>query len=95
MRLRYTRLALADLEEAHAFIRAENPRAAKAVMARIREAVERLVRFPDAGRPGRIAGTRELIVAGSPFVVAYRVTAETVDVLAVIHASRRWPSSFA
>ena len=94
MRLRYTRLALADLEEAHAFIRAENPRAAKAVMARIREAVDRLGTFPDSGRPGRVRGTRELIVAGTPFVIAYRVTAETVDVLAVIHASRRWPSSF-
>jgi toxin ParE1/3/4 len=94
MRLRYTRLALADLEEAHAFIRAENPRAARAMLARIREAVDRLVTFPDSGRPGRVDGTRELIVANTPFVVAYRVTPGTVDILAVIHASRRWPSSF-
>ena len=94
MRLRYTRLALADLEEAHAFIRAENPRAAQAMLARIREAVDRLVTFPDSGRPGRVGGTRELIVANTPFVVAYRVTPGTVDILAVIHASRRWPSSF-
>jgi toxin ParE1/3/4 len=94
MKLRYTRLALADLEQAHDFIRAENPRAAQAVMARIREAVERLATFPDSGRPGRVDGTRELIVANTPFVVAYRVTPGTVDVLAVIHGSRRWPSSF-
>jgi toxin ParE1/3/4 len=94
MKLRYTRLALADLEQAHDFILAENPRAAQAVMARIREAVERLVTFPDSGRPGRVDGTRELVVANTPFVIAYRVTPGTIDVLAVIHGSRRWPSSF-
>jgi toxin ParE1/3/4 len=94
MKLRYTRLALADLEQAHDFILAENPRAAQAVMARIREAVERLVMFPDSGRPGRVDGTRELVVASTPFVIAYRVTPGTIDVLAVIHASRRWASSF-
>jgi toxin ParE1/3/4 len=94
MKLRYTRLALADLEQAHDFILAENPRAAQAVMARIREAVERLVTFPDSGRPGRVDGTRELVVANTPFVIAYRVTPGTIDILAVIHGSRRWPSSF-
>jgi len=94
MKLRYTRLALADLEQAHDFILAENPRAAQAVMARIREAVERLVTFPDSGRPGRVHGTRELVVANTPFVIAYRVTPGTIDILAVIHGSRRWPSSF-
>jgi addiction module RelE/StbE family toxin len=94
MKLRYTRLALADLEQAHDFIRPEPPRAAQAVMARIREAVERLVTFPDSGRPGRVHGTRELVVANTPFVIAYRVTPGTIDILAVIHGSRRWPSSF-
>jgi len=94
MKLRYTRLALADLEQAHDFILAENPRAAQAVMARIREAVERLVTFPDSGRPGRVDGTRELVVANTPFVITYRVTPGTIDILAVIHGSRRWPSSF-
>jgi addiction module RelE/StbE family toxin len=94
MKLRYTRLALADLEQADAFIRAENPGAAQTAMARIRGAIGRLVAFPDSGRPGRVPGTRELIVPNTPFVVAYRVTPGTVDVLAVIHASRRWPASF-
>lgn len=94
MRLRYTQLAWADLMEARAFIHAEKARAGKAVMARIREAVERLGRFPEPGRPRRIPGTRELVLASTPFVVAYRVTTEAVDVLAVIHTSRRWPSSF-
>jgi toxin ParE1/3/4 len=46
------------------------------------------------GPPGRVAGTRELIVAGTPYIVAYRVAASQVDALAVIHASRRWPQAF-
>jgi plasmid stabilization system protein ParE len=47
------------------------------------------------GRPGRVPGTRELVVAGTPYVVAYRVAASQIDVLAVIHAARRWPQTFA
>jgi toxin ParE1/3/4 len=46
------------------------------------------------GRPGRVPGTRELVVAGTPYIVAYRVTASRVDVLAIIHAARRWPQMF-
>jgi plasmid stabilization system protein ParE len=45
-------------------------------------------------RPGRVAGTRELIVAGTPHIVAHRVAASRIDILAMIHAARRWPSTF-
>jgi toxin ParE1/3/4 len=45
-------------------------------------------------RPGRVAGTRELIVAGTPHIVAYRVAASRIEILAMIHAARRWPSTF-
>jgi len=94
VRIRYTKLALADLEEAAAFIGADDPTAAREVIVRLRTAIDRLAAFPDMGRTGRVSGTRELIVAGTPFVVAYRIAERTIDVLAVIHAARRWPSSF-
>ncbi|MBB5518831.1 type II toxin-antitoxin system RelE/ParE family toxin [Amphiplicatus metriothermophilus] len=94
MRVRFTRPALADLEEAFAFIAERNPQAAADVIDAVEGAVAALARHPRLGRPGRVKGTRELVVAGAPFVAAYRITGETVDILAVIHAARRWPDRF-
>lgn len=60
-------------------------------MMKIWEAVEMLGKHPGAGRKGRLSGTRELIIAGTPFVVGYRIEKGEVQVLAVLHASRKWP----
>ena len=91
---RYTRLALADLYEVRAYIALERPSAAHATGQRIREAIAGLVCFPDRGRPGRVAGTRELVISGAPFIAVYRVGGGNVDVLAILHSARRWPSTF-
>jgi toxin ParE1/3/4 len=54
--------------------------------------VELLLPFnPEAGRKGRVAKTRELVIARTPFVVAYRIKDETIEILRVFHGSRRWP----
>jgi toxin ParE1/3/4 len=47
-----------------------------------------------AGREGRVVGTRELVVQGTPFIVAYRVGRAEVEILAVMHAGRKWPEEF-
>jgi toxin ParE1/3/4 len=44
------------------------------------------------GRAGRTAGSRELVVSGTPYIVAYRLRGRTVELLGVIHAARRWPN---
>ncbi|WP_374725188.1 type II toxin-antitoxin system RelE/ParE family toxin [Caulobacter rhizosphaerae] len=49
--------------------------------------------FPNIGRPGRRGGARELVVPGGPFIVAYKVRGEEIEVLRVFHGSRRWPDS--
>ena len=49
---------------------------------------------PYLGRDGRVPGTREHVIAGTPFVVAYRVHKDQIQILAVLHASRRWPEAF-
>ena len=43
------------------------------------------------GRPGRVEGTRELVVAGTPYIVPYRVKAEIVQIITVLHSAQRWP----
>lgn len=94
MIVRYTKQALADLDEARAYIALERPSAAQAIGRRIREAIGSLAQYPDRGRPGRVMGTRELVITSTPFVVAYRVGGEHVDILAVMHGARQWPSAF-
>ena len=47
-----------------------------------------------AGREGRVAGTRELTIPGTPFVVAYRIEKNGMRILAVLHAAREWPEEF-
>jgi toxin ParE1/3/4 len=56
--------------------------------------VERLREFPALGRPGRVAGTRELVIPGTPYIVPYRVTGEGIHVLTLMHSSQRWPERF-
>jgi toxin ParE1/3/4 len=58
------------------------------------DGVDRLADHPHIGRPGRIEGTRELVVAGTPFVVPYRVRDDCVEVLSVFHGKRKWPDKF-
>jgi addiction module RelE/StbE family toxin len=94
MRLIWTRRALRDIDDLRTYIGQDNPAAARGQALHILSAVERLTRFPDSGRPGRVAGTRELVVGQTPFLVAYRARGDAVEVLAVLHGRRRWPNRF-
>ena len=76
------------------YIAEDNPAAARRMVARLREAAGRLSRTPQQGRPGRVPGTRELVLAGTPYIVAYRTEGGQVQILAVIHGAQRWPDAF-
>ena len=91
MRLNWTRLAIADLDSAFEYVAAEDPTAASRMIDRIAEAASVLSRHPAAGQAGRVAGTRELVVTGTPFIVPYRVRKGVIEILAVIHGSRKGP----
>lgn len=91
MRIVWFRSAIADLEEARAFIANDNPQAARRVASAIVDAVDRLAAHPAVGRPGRVPGTRELVVSRTPYVIPYRVREGVVEILRVVHARRRWP----
>jgi toxin ParE1/3/4 len=58
------------------------------------ESAQLLARHPMAGREVRVAGTRELVISGTLFVVAYRIDKNEVRILAVLHAAREWPEEF-
>jgi len=93
VRLRWTRLAVTDLDSVYAYIAVDAPDAAMGIIDRIEEATAVLIRHPESGRAGRIKGTRELVVAGTPFILLYRIRQGTIQILAVIHGARKWPES--
>lgn len=95
MTLLWSPEALQDLKDIRAYISQDNPTAAKTVVARIVTLVrEQLPTNPKIGRLGRVAGTRELVISNTPFVVPYRVRDENIDILRVYHAARMWPEQF-
>lgn len=89
--IRWTRRAGRRLDLIGQFIENDNATAAGRVVARIVSAVDRLAEQPNMGRPGRIKGTRELVLADIPYIVVYRVNTSAVEILTVMHAARRWP----
>ncbi|TMG99348.1 MAG: type II toxin-antitoxin system RelE/ParE family toxin [Betaproteobacteria bacterium] len=91
MRVRWLRKALRNLDEEATYIAADDPAAARLVVARVLDAVALLAQHPGMGRPGRVPGTRELVVLKTRYLVPYRVRGETVEILRVFHTSRRLP----
>jgi toxin ParE1/3/4 len=91
MEIRWLEDALADIAELHVYIAGHDRRAAADAGQRIRAAVRSLRQMPHRGRPGRWSGTRELVVARSPYIVPYRVSGNAIEILRVFHGVRRWP----
>mgnify|MGYP001612580003 CR=1 FL=1 len=94
MKLRYTPRARLDLTEIHDYIAQENRQVARRAVSLIRKEAEKLLFNPEMGRSGRVEGTRELVIGRYPFVVAYAVAVNEIQVLAVVHTSRLWPELF-
>lgn len=91
MRVRWLRTALRNLDEEASYIAADNPVAARRVVERVLAAIAQLTDHPGLGRPGRVPGTRELLVPKTRYVVPYRVRGDAVEILRVFHTSRRLP----
>lgn len=92
MRVRWLKKALSNLDEEAEYIAEDDPAAARMVVKRVLEAVALSESQPGLGRPGRVPGTRELIVAKTRYIVPYRVRGEDIEVMRVFYTSRRLPS---
>ena len=87
-------VALADLEAIANYIARDSPARAAVVVDRILESAERLARFPQSGRViPEIAdpASRELPVG--PYRVMYRLEADAVIIVCIVHGARRWPEA--
>ena len=90
MALFWTPEATQDRDEIYDYIEADNPTAALALDELFAEKARYLVDHPGLGRPGRVAGTRELVVHPN-YILVYDVAGNRVRVLRVLHAARQWP----
>jgi addiction module RelE/StbE family toxin len=91
MQVKWLRRALGNLDEEAAYIAKDSPRMASEFVLHMRDSVAMLADHPDMGRPGRIAGTRELVVTRFSYILPYRVRGNSVEVLRVFHTARKWP----
>ena len=93
MIIAWSPLARADLLAIVDYLLHHNPAAAVEIEQRVQEAVAQLTAYPGLGRPGRVTGTRERVIADTPYIVVYRVRGHMLDILRVRHGARRWPEA--
>lgn len=94
MRIKWLRTASKNLDAATSYVAKDDPEAAQKMFWHIWNSVEALKEHPELGRPGRVFGTRELVISGYPFIVPYRIRGNEVQVLRVFHTSQRLPDNW-
>jgi len=83
-----------DLREMVLYLSAKNPYAAKALYQRIETVATEIIDTPYIGRPGRVPGTRELVIANTPYILPYQIRSDFIEILRVYHGARKWPKQF-
>lgn len=91
MKLIWLPSAYATREEQIDFIAQESPLSAADQDEEIERQADMLLAHPYMGRPGRVKTTRELVISHTPFILAYRVKAERIEILRVLHSAQQWP----
>jgi toxin ParE1/3/4 len=82
------------VDELYAYIANESPQGADRVVQGIDAALTLLEWSPEAGRAGRVEGTRELVIPRTRYLAAYRIVGDEVWILSILHGSRTWPPDF-
>lgn len=91
----WTEQAARQLDQAQEYVALSNSeQVAIRIAVRIAASVQQLATFPLLGRTGRVPGTRELVIPGTPFIVAYTVENDRIVILALYHGAQRWPEAF-
>jgi toxin ParE1/3/4 len=91
MKIEWSRRAAQHLAAIRSYIGKDSPKSAERVAARILDAVDFLAANPQMGRPGRLVGTRELVVPDTAYIVPYRVKEGRLELIAVFHGKQKWP----
>jgi len=92
MKIVWSPRAIRHLTELREYIEKDNPDAVQRLATRILDSVELLEGHPHLGRPGRVTGTRELVIPDTPYIIPYRIRGERLDLVAVFHGRQKWPT---
>jgi plasmid stabilization system protein ParE len=91
MHLRWTPAAVADLQHISDYLKEHHPRYRQPTLRKLYEAVLALKKWPQRGRIGREQGTREFLFAPLPYVVVYRLTGLSGEILRIYHTAQDRP----
>ncbi len=94
MKLIWSPEARVDLREMVLFLAEKNPYAARALYERIEAVATDIIDTPYIGRPGRVPGTRELVITNTPYILPYQIRSDCIEILRVYHGARKWPKQF-
>ncbi|HEU0264112.1 MAG TPA: type II toxin-antitoxin system RelE/ParE family toxin [Geobacterales bacterium] len=83
-----------DFDSIVDYIAADTPLAAIEQGDEIERQVATLLEHHQLGRPGRVMGTRELVIVHTPYIVAYRLIQDKVQILRILHGARQRPEAF-
>jgi len=92
MKIIWSRRAIRHLTALREYIQKDSEKYAAAVAQRILTALDLLANQPEMGGPGRLLGTREMVVSNTPYVIPYRVRHARLEVIAVFHGRQKWPA---
>jgi plasmid stabilization system protein ParE len=91
MKVVWSPRAIRHLVALRRYIERDSEQNAALVAERILRAVDLLATHPAMGRPGRVLGTRELVVVDTGFIIPYRVRADRLELIAIFRGRQRWP----
>jgi toxin ParE1/3/4 len=91
MQLRWTEEAANDLERIADYLVQHTPGRAPGLVQRIYDAAGSLLTLPYRGRPGKVEGTRELVLSALPYVLVYVVRQDVIVVVRILHGAQQWP----
>jgi toxin ParE1/3/4 len=91
MRVRWTPAAADNLEHIKNYLTEHHPQLAQSTVFELYEAIRSLRASPKRGRPGREEGTRELVLPRLPYIVAYRIKEQAIEVLHIYHGAQNRP----
>ena len=93
--IEWTEQAIRQLDQARDYIALSNSEwVATRITMQIVSSIQQLGAFPMSGRAGRVPGTRELVIANTPFIAAYAIEKARIVILAVYHGAQHWPEEF-
>jgi toxin ParE1/3/4 len=91
MRIRWTYAAAEDLEHIKDYLTEHHPQFAQSTVIELYETIRSLKTSPHRGRLGREEGTRELVLSRLPYIVAYRIKEQSVEILHIYHGAQNRP----